>query len=494
MRHSFRETQHVLTAKRAHLSMCAFAIIAMVALLGVLNVGNAFADVRKSDVVAGKTVEERSLPAINCPSIDAEHAIVVDSDGAVYFERDAHSPAQIASITKVMTAVTALDYAPLDTRVVVSSRAAEVGESSAHLMEGDELTLDLALKALMMPSGNDAAVAIAESVGAMMVSDAQAKGAEIVSPVTGAAIDLNAEDAAFQAFVCAMNEKASELGCEDSVFTNPHGLDDGEWAGDLHSTAADVALIVAHAMSNDNFRQVVSNEEATIEVKRDGESARIEIESTDLLLGTYEGACGVKTGFTDLAGACFAGAVSKEGKELYSVVLDSTSEAKRFEDTTALWDWVYGNLVKFQLANSDETVTCVIGGEERTVPVIAEVPHRAWIDKTVKATFSDPDAYVEVFALRGNVSQSFEPLELMGDVRAGDVVGSMTFYQANEVVCRQDLIACEDMTAPGPFEGIGIWWERLLRSFSGEAEYADSKVLNELPLIYDKQKTYSTQV
>ena len=123
----------------------------------------AFADVRKADVVYGPTVDARGLAVAQCPSIDAEYAMVMGADGTVYFERNAQSPTQIASITKIMTGVVALDAVEdgllsLDSPVTVSAAAAAVGESSAGLQEGDVMNLDAALKALLVPSGNDAAV------------------------------------------------------------------------------------------------------------------------------------------------------------------------------------------------------------------------------------------------------------------------------------------------------------------------------------------------
>ncbi|WP_241156498.1 D-alanyl-D-alanine carboxypeptidase [Adlercreutzia sp. ZJ305] len=452
---------------------CAGLLCASMALcpcaLALADADAAWADVRRTDVIAGTAMEQRGIAAAVCPSIDAERAIVVDADGKVYFERNASDPAQIASVTKVMTAVVALDAAPLDTPVTVSALAAEVGESSAHLQEGDVMSLEEALKALMIPSGNDAAIAIAESVGKVMLGGS------------------GTDEEALAAFVEGMNAKAAELGCTDSVFTNPHGLDDGAWEGDLHSTAADVAKIAACAMGNETFRGIVGTEAAAIEVDRAGEKASIELESTDELLGVYEGACGIKTGFTDLAGACFAGAATRDGVELYAIVLKSSSEAQRFADATTLFDWVYDNRVTYVLAHAAESVPVTLGGTQVDAPVVAEVAHADWPDRTVKATFADPAASVEVFALDGNVSESFTFDEPTGDVKVGDVLGRATFHQGNEVIAEVDLVACEDVAAPGVFESIGIWWDRFIKGFSGEPTTADSVVLNDVSLIYDKQ-------
>ena len=418
----------------------------------------AFADVRKADVVLGQTVDARGLSVAQCPSIDAEYALVMDAEGTVYFERNAQSPTQIASITKIMTAVVALDAVEagetsLDAAIPVSAAAAAVGESSAGLQEGDVMDLEAALKALLVPSGNDAAVAIAEALGGSV-----------------------------EAFVERMNEKAAELGCLDTVYENPHGLDYDQYAGDLHSTAADVAAVVRHAMENDLFRSIVSGGSTDIAVVRDGAEATIHLETTDGFLDVYEHAIGVKTGFTALAGPSFAGAADNGQRELYAIVIHSSSEAQRFEDAKTLCEWVYEHLVSYPLANSPETTT--YDGAE--VPVVAEVAHEDWIDKTVRATLSDPDAAVDVFDLNGNVSQtlSFEKLE--GDVRAGDKVGTITFKQRNEEIATLDLVACEDLDAPDFFEGVGVWWERLLRGFSGQPQSASSVTLNETPLVVDK--------
>ena len=270
--------------RRASLVACAL-VFALAC--GVAVPVPALADVRKADVVYGQTVDARGLSVAQCPNIDAEYALVMDADGTVYFERNATSPTQIASITKVMTAIVALDAVAsgavsLDSTVTVSAAAAAVGESSAGLQEGDAMPLEVALKALLVPSGNDAAVAIAETVG-------------------------GSEDA----FVAAMNAKAAELGCTDTVFENPHGLDDGEFAGDQHSCAADVAKMARYAMRNETFRAIVGGGDTGIVVDRaDGTRATIELESTDELMDYYDKAIGIKTGFTALAGPSFAGAAS----------------------------------------------------------------------------------------------------------------------------------------------------------------------------------------
>lgn len=458
---------------------CALAVALVCG--GPFSSSYAYADVRKADIVFGQSVETRGLAVAQCPNIDAEYALVMDAEGTVYFERNATSPTQIASITKIMTAIVAMDTLSLDAQVSVSAPAAAIGESSAGLKAGDSMDVETALKALLVPSGNDAAVALADAAGAALLASAAANGTELYDSDGAAA--TTAEDA----FVAAMNAKASELGCVNTVFENPHGLDYDEFAGDQHSCAADVANMVQYAMKNETFRAIVGGGDATVEVTRlDGTPATILLETTDELMETYEYAIGVKTGFTALAGPSFAGAANNGDKELYAIVLDSSSEAQRFDDATTLFEWVYEHEQDYPLAHSDTTASMVLDGQTLEVPVVAEVAHSDWIDTTVQVTLADPEATVRIFDLNGNISQSLSFDQVKGDVKAGDKVGTITFKQRNVAVAEMDLVACEDVAAPGLLESIVQWWDRLFRGFSGQPQVAQSITLNETPLVNDK--------
>ena len=442
--------------------MVAKVLLACTLCTALLVPATALAEVRKADVIAGATVEERGLTVAECPSVDAEHAILVGSDGTVYFERDADSASRIASITKVMTAIVAIDNAPDDLFVAVSDAAAEVGESSANLQAGDVMSFDAALKALLVPSGNDAAIALAESVGAAMIVNDPSLGNDPVA-----------------VFVDAMNQKAAEIGCVDTLYENPHGLDDGVYAGSLHSTASDQAKVARCAMQYQTIRSIVSGGSTVITVDRGGSKADVELESTDELLESYEYTIGIKTGVTDSAGPSFMGAASKDGRELYSVVLGSSDEAQRFADTKALFEWAYDHSIQLNLANTSEWGNMRANGQNREVPILAAVKHEDWTDRTVPVTLSDPDAVIEVFDFEGNVSQSLTFNELRGTVNAGDKVGDIVFKQRNQVIAEYDLIASETVPGPNPLETIAIWWDRVT---SGKTT-ANTLIYNVMPVI-----------
>lgn len=434
-----------------------------VALICALLLGApAFADVLQTDVVAGKTVEERGLDEAQCLDISAPCAIVVGSNGETYFERSADEPCKIASLTKIMTAIVALESASLDTQITVDNEAATVGQSSAGLLEGDTMDLETALYALLVPSGNDAAIAIANTLGASMATDGQS---------------------AQEAFVAAMNAKAAEIGCADTTFDNPHGLDYDAWAGDAHSTARDVATMVTYAMQNDTFRAVVGGGSTTITVTgANGLARSIALESTDELMGSYEGLCGVKTGTTDEAGYCFAGACSRDEGELYTVVLNAPSSEERFSDTAAMLDWTYEAIRTVPLISAPSTVDY----QGNASPLVASVAQSDWPDSTVPTTVDDPSLSAELFTLAGPVSQevSFETLE--GDIQAGDVVGSLTFTQDGETVAECDLVAAQDAPAPDFFQKIGVWWDRLFRNMQGQPTVAESACYNNTAELADR--------
>ncbi len=453
-------------AKRVRLAACAFAfaLCCAFALLLVLPSASAFADVRKSDRLLGTTVESRGITSALCPSIEANYAILMDGNGKVYFERDPDEQVQIASITKIMTAIVALDEFSLDTEVVVNGEAASVGESSAGFKKGDTMSLESALVGLLVSSGNDAAIAISNSLGASLkTQEGQSNTA---------------------AFVAAMNAKAQEIGLTNALFANAHGLDYDSYAADMHCSARDVAIMSAYAMKNEVFRNIVAQDGAEIEVTDlEGKKRKVELESTDLLIGVYEGACGIKTGFTQLAGNCFAGACERDGEYLYAIILDSSSKEQRFWDAKALYDWVYDNRVDYRFAQSDQSAVLMEGSFGTEVPVVAEVVHTEWGDKRVRATLSDPDASTTVFRLEGNVSQSLQFFELKGDVATGDVVGSITFYQRNEPLATFDLISLDTLKGPTGFESLKMWWDAL---WADEVVRLESVAINQTPLIYDK--------
>ena len=309
----------------------------------------AFARTDGGDAVLGCSAADLGISEERLPGIDASHAALMDEEGTLWYGRAAGERAQIASLTKIMTAAVAAEHLDAGDRIVVTPEAAAVGESSAGLAAGDEMSFGDALKAVLTASGNDAASAVAQAAGAAILGGRGQDG--------GAA----AREAAF---VEAMNAKAAELGLENSFFANPHGLDFDAFAQGQYSCAADVATMLRAAMQIDLVRANIGFSQADITVQRDGAPVTLALENTDALLGSYPGACAAKTGYTLAAGPCAASAVNRgDGHKYYAVVLGSSSKPQRFVDSAALYDWAYANRSSLRAPIADEDIAGLAWGE-----------------------------------------------------------------------------------------------------------------------------------
>lgn len=425
---------------------CAVALVA-----GIPSVAGA--QVLTTDNICGKAADARGIAAEDLPDIDASNAFVMGKNGTVYYARSADEQVKIASITKVMTAILAVENCKMDEKITVSNAAATVGNSTAGLLEGDELTVEQALRGLMIPSGNDAAIALAEHVGKKL--------------------DLKTKDAV-ATFVKAMNERAKKLGCTGTLFENPHGLDFDEWAGDMHSTAHDVALMMQEAMKDDTIREVMASKDPWIEVTgADGSDHSHSMDTHNVLLG-QDGNIGGKTGTTDDAGYCFASAYNRDGDEIYTVVLNSSTTDQRFADTATLASWYYDHKVTVDIANTQKKTA---NGN----PLMARVSQTDWTDKTIDATLADPTAQATVFSLAGEVTEKVSYDDLSGTVHVGDKVGSVTLKQDGTKIAVMDLVADEEGTGPNPIEWLLVKLDRLGRRIDNRPLTAESETVAKAP-------------
>ena len=425
---------------------CAVALVA-----GIPSVAGA--QVLTTDNICGKAADARGIAAEDLPDIDASNAFVMGKNGTVYYARSADEQVKIASITKVMTAILAVENCKMDEKITVSNAAATVGNSTAGLLEGDELAVEQALRGLMIPSGNDAAIALAEHVGKKL--------------------DPKTKDAV-ATFVKAMNEQAKKLGCTGTLFENPHGLDFDEWAGDMHSTAHDVALMMQEAMKDDTIREVMASKDPWIEVTgADGSDHSHSMETHNVLLD-QDGNIGGKTGTTDDAGYCFASAYNRDGDEIYTVVLNSSTTDQRFADTATLASWYYDHKVTVEIANTQKKTA---NGN----PLMARVSQTDWTDKTIDATLADPTAQATVFSLAGKVTEKVSYDDLSGTVHVGDKVGSVTLKQDGTKIAVMDLVADEEGTGPNPIEWLLVKLDRLGRRIDNRPLTAESETVAKAP-------------
>ncbi len=238
------------------------------------------------------------------PALPAKAYLLMDAaTGDVLHEYQGYRKLPVASTTKIMTAIIALERGNLTDTVTVSRNAAETGGSTIWLQMGEEHTLEDLLYALMLESANDAAVAIAEH--------------------------LAGSEAAFAAW---MNEKAREIGARNTHFVNSHGLHHP----DHYSTAYDLARIARYALNNPDFRRIVTTTRWQMAPGYDGGPART-LYNHNRLLGYYEGATGVKNGFTEEAGLTNVASARRGETELIAVVLGAPGQL--WTSTMALLDF-----------------------------------------------------------------------------------------------------------------------------------------------------------
>jgi D-alanyl-D-alanine carboxypeptidase len=244
------------------------------------------------------------------PFVSASGWIIYDeTTDMVLASSDADTARPMASITKIMTVLLALENGNLDDQVVISEEAAGTGGQEIGLVAGETVTLSALVRAAMIRSGNDSAAAIAEHIGGSV-----------------------------DGFVGMMNDRAAELGMENTRFANPHGLD----VAGHYSSPRDMLIVAREAMSIPEFAEIAR---ARAMVFPDSPSGTARSASnTNRILNSYEGTIGIKTGETPNAGLTYVGAAERDGRRLLVVVFNSVGRRAHFADAIRLFDWGFDDL------------------------------------------------------------------------------------------------------------------------------------------------------
>jgi D-alanyl-D-alanine carboxypeptidase len=239
-------------------------------------------------------------------SISAQSAVLMDqSSGRILYEKNPHEVKRIASITKIMTAIVAIESGKLNDTVKVSKRAVGTEGSSLYLLPGEKIKLKDLVYGLMLRSGNDAAVAIAEHVGGSV-----------------------------EGFVFLMNQKAKEIGMKNTHFSNPHGLDDSD---DHFSTAYDMALLTRYAMKNKTYRKIAGTKVYKVPDPR-GNWDRVWKNKNKLLTEKYPYCTGGKTGYTKKAKRTLVSTAKKGDFDLIAVTLN---DPKDWDDHIQMYEYAF---------------------------------------------------------------------------------------------------------------------------------------------------------
>lgn len=325
------------------------------------------------------------------PVINARSAIVIDFEtGTVLFEKNAYRKRPMASTTKIMTAIVALENSDLDDEVFISERAANMGGSVMGLKKESKVRMIDLLHGLLICSGNDAAVAIAEHVGGSV------------------------ED-----FCRLMNEKALELGAYSTNFTNPHGLDEENH----YTTAYDLAKITRYALRNPVFNEIVKKTEFYF----DGRT----LKTTNEMLTSYEGADGVKTGYTGLAGRCLVTSATRDGKRFISVVLFCDTKNLRTSSSQKILDYSFQEY---------ETVFLL---EKGRIMGSVEVERSRNLDEVLVAVSEDLKAILKNNDKDKLFTRVSLPEKVMAPVRRGTIMGTVSVFKGDEIIAETSLITLE---------------------------------------------------
>ena len=289
----------------------------LIFLLILFNFSTVCADDVDNEVDFEDTIEVTASNVSELPKTNSRRYIVYDRiSKSMIIGKNEDVKSAMASTTKIMTTIVILEKADLNEKVTVSAKAGGTGGSRLGLKRGDKASVRDLLYGLMLRSGNDAAVALAEHVGGSV------KG-----------------------FAELMNEKAIELGLTNTHFVTPHGLDDANH----YTTALELAKLTDYAMDNETFAKIVGTKSTTIYINNQSR----QINNTNELLGVLNGVVGVKTGFTNNAGRCLVTETKRNNMDIITIVLGADTKKDRTKDSVNLIEYTFS---KYKMYNLEEQI------------------------------------------------------------------------------------------------------------------------------------------
>ena len=297
-----------------------FKLFILLIFVSFLLISPVYADDEEHDFsndfypVTSSTIDTNNI----APTINSRAAIVYErSSGTILYSKSENEKRKMASTTKIMTAIVVLEHSNLSDIVTVSAKAAGTGGSRLGLHSDDKISIHDLLYGLLLCSGNDAAIALAESVGGDVEN-----------------------------FANLMNQKANDLGLNSTHFITPHGLDNDEH----YTTAYELAIITDYALKNDIFCSLVGTKTHTILINNQPKT----LSNTNELLGNLNGVYGVKTGFTNGANRCLVTSTKRGNMDLICIVLGADTKKDRTKDSIDLIEYAFKN---FEMVNIQEKIS-----------------------------------------------------------------------------------------------------------------------------------------
>ena len=342
---------------------------------------------------------ETSSSTMEIPQILSKHAIVLDRlTLSILFEKDGYSKTPMASTTKIMTAIIAIENSKLSDMVTISSKAANTGGSTLGIKKNSTLSMETLLYGLLLRSGNDCAVAIAEHISGS-VSE----------------------------FSTIMNQKAKTLNLKNTNFVTPHGLD----ATEHYTTAYDLAILTNYALKNEIFSKIVNTKNTTIIL--DGYEKSIN--NTHELLGYTEGVYGVKTGFTGNAGRCLVTACNRNNLDIIIVILGADTKKIRTTDTINLINYIYNN---FETIDTSDYINKKISTSVLDIKNTKSLP-KIYLEKK--------DNYIYPIKKNNNIFETkiYFLNNLKAPIKANSKIGTIKLYANNTFLYECNILLKENV-------------------------------------------------
>ncbi len=338
--------------------------------------------------------EDMPNGSLSTPTVSAKSAILIEAtSGEVLWAKNADSQLPMASTTKIMTALVAIESGDVKRAVSVSPKAVGVEGSSVYLYPNEKMTLEDLLYAMLLESANDAAAAIAIEVGGSI-----------------------------EGFAEMMNRKAQSLGLKNTHFENPHGLD-----GETHyTTARELALIAREAYSNEVLKGIFSTYKKTIPLN-ETEGVRLLI-NHNKLLKSYEGATGIKTGFTKKSGRCLVSAAERDGLSLIAVTLNAPDDWKDHK-----------NMLDYGFSMIESRTLCIAGEYTYTLPAVGGCDDHV-ILKNAET--------IRLILPRNGQKLEYKvelPRFIYAPVHEGEIVGRIVFYLNGQEIAESKVIAASSV-------------------------------------------------
>ena len=377
---------------------------------------------KKETTLLANSNEQKNNKEIE-PQISSPIALIYDrASGKIMYEKNGNKQTPMASTTKIMTAIVVLENANLKDVVTIDSKAAGVGGSRLGLKKNDKITVNDLLYGLLLRSGNDAAVALANYVGGSI-----------------------------EGFAEMMNNKAKELGLVNSHFIVPHGLDnDGHY-----TTAYELAKMADYALKIDKFKEIVSTKSITININGYPKA----INNTNQLLGSIAGVYGVKTGFTNGAGRCLVSACERGDLDIITVIIGADTTNQRTADTIKLINYAYNN---FEIVNIKEII-------ENKFYMWEEINRgRIYVNKGVE---KEVELLLEELPYEKMAVKKEENIEIEVDslfyleapVETNQIIGNVEVKRAGEVIEILDITAHKEIRKKEIKDYLIIFARRLLK-------------------------------